>query len=590
MSEKPATARPPFREQIAPLLPYVGRHRKGIWLGVGAMLAENALGAAFPLVLAKTIDTVLTGTTLNVLLLFAGSLLAIQALKSVLLYYKRWILIMISRDIEYDLRQNLYEHLQRQSARFYSEWRVGDLMSRATNDLNAVRMMAGPAFMYVTNAVAAFAFAIAAMLYLDWPLTLMLLIPVPIVAFIVSYFGRKIHHRFERIQSKLADLTAQVQENIAGARLVRAFTQEEAEQERFAETNREFIRRNRSLIKVQAMFWPTLEALVMVAFLFVLILGGRAVLAERISVGGFLAFMQYMFILTWPMIALGWVVNIIERGLASLERLNVLLAAEPEVKDRPQPNAPTDIRGEIEFRNLSFRYNGTPILSDINLRIAAGETLAIVGPTASGKTTLTNLIGRLYDPPESSLLIDGRPVTDYRLETLRQSIGYVPQESFLFSDTLRGNIALGRPEASDDEIAEAASVAGLSDDISDFPLGYATRVGERGITLSGGQKQRTAIARAVLRDPKILILDDALSSVDTVTEERILRHLKEVMSDRTSIIISHRVSTVKHADQIVVLHEGRIVEQGTHDELLSRQGYYNELYEKQLLEEELERE
>ena len=590
MSKKPATSRPPFREQIAPLMPYVRRHRKGIWLGVAAMVAENALGGIFPLVLAKTIDTVLAGSTLKILLLFTGSLLAIQGMKSVLLYYKRWILIAISRDVEYELRQDLYENLQRQSARFYSEWRVGDLMSRATNDLNAVRMMAGPAFMYITNAVAAFTFAVAAMLYLDWSLTLLLLVPVPFVAFIVSYFGRKIHTRFERIQSKLADLTSQVQENIAGARLVRAFTQEEAEQERFAETNREFIKRNRSLIKVQAMFWPTLEAMVMLAFLFVLMLGGRSVLAQRISIGDFVAFMQYMFILTWPMIALGWVVNIIERGLASLKRLNVLLAAEPEVVDRPQPDAPIDIRGEVEFRNLSFQYNGTPILREINLRIAAGETLAIVGPTASGKSTLINLIGRLYDSPDNSLLIDGRPITDYPLETLRRSIGYVPQESFLFSDTLRGNIALGRPHASDAEIAEAASVAGLSDEIAQFPKGYDTRVGERGITLSGGQKQRTAIARAVLRDPKVLILDDALSSVDTVTEERILRHLKEVMSDRTSIIISHRVSTVKHADQIVVLRDGRIVEHGNHDELLARDGYYNELYEKQLLEEELERE
>ena len=585
-----SAARLPFREQIAPLRPYVRRYRTGVWLGVIAMLVENVLGAGFPLVLAFAVDTVLAGTTLKILLLFAGALLAIQAVKSLFLYWKRWILIVISRDIEFDLRQDLYEHLQKQSARFFSEWRVGELMSRATNDLNAVRMMTGPAFMYITNAVAAFTFSIAAMLYLDWQLTLLLLIPMPVVAYIVSYFGREIHDRFERIQSQLAHMTAQVQENISGIRLVRAFTQEEAEEKKFEETNREFIHRNRKLIGVQAMFWPSLEGLVMVAFLFVLLMGGRAVLAERISVGEFVAFMQYMFILTWPMIALGWVVNIIERGLASLNRLGTLFEAKPEIVDRAVTASADGIRGEIEFRNLNFRYNGTPVLSGVNLRVGVGETLAIVGPTASGKTTLINLIGRLYDAPEGSLLLDGRPITDYPLEAVRQSIGYVPQESFLFSDTLGGNIALGRPEASEDEVSQAANMAGLANEIREFPKGYDTRVGERGITLSGGQRQRAAIARAVLRDPKVLILDDALSSVDTVTEERILRRLKEVMRNRTSIIISHRVSTVKHADQIVVLRDGRIVERGTHNELLAHAGYYNELYEKQLLEEELERE
>ena len=572
------------------MLPYLRRYRGGLALGVLVMLTENLLGAAFPLVLARAIDTVLAGTTLQILVLFAAGLLGIQAAKSVFLYLKRWILITISRDIEYDLRQDLYEHLQRQSARFFSTWRIGDLMSRATNDLNAVRMMTGPAFMYITNAVAAFAFAIVAMMYLDWQLTLMLLAPMPVVAYIVSYFGREIHARFESIQSKLADLTSQVQENIAGVRLVRAFTQEKAEQEKFNRINQEYIDRNRLLIRIQAMFWPSLEGLVMMAFLLVLLLGGRAVLAGRISVGDFVAFMQYMFILTWPMIALGWVVNIIERGLASLGRLDKLLTAAPEITSHRVPDAPAQVRGDIEFRNLSFRYNGIPVLEDIDLRVRAGETLAIVGPTGSGKTTLINLIGRLYDAPPGSLLIDGRPITDYPLDSLRRGIGYVPQETFLFSQTLGENIALGRPEASGEEIAHAAEVAGLAADVDGFPNGYDTRVGERGVTLSGGQKQRTAIARAVLRDPQILVLDDALSSVDTVTEEEILRHLKDVMRDRTSIIISHRVSTVQHADQIVVLKDGRIVERGTHTQLLARDGYYYDLYQKQLLEEELERE
>lgn len=590
MNGSPTTSRPPLREQFQPLLPYLLKYRTGIIIGLLCMLVENAIWATFPLVLGRAVDSLTQGATQKQLLIFAGILLGIAAVKGFFLYWKRWILITISRDVEYDLRQDLYEHLQKQSARFYSQWRIGDLMSRSTNDMNAVRMMGGPAFMYITNAAAAIVFAIAGMAYINWQITLLLLVPIPVVAFIVSYFGREIHTRFERIQSKLSDLTSQVQENITGVHLIRAFTQESAEEARFDNTNREYISANQRLIRIQGMFWPTLEILMGLAFLFVLWLGGRAVLSHTISIGSFIAYMQYMFLLTWPMIALGWVVSIIERGLASLKRINELLTAEPEVKDQAPPDAPTAIKGDVEFRNLSFSYNGEPILHDINLRIAAGETLAIVGPTGSGKTTLINLIGRLYDAPPGSLLIDGLPVQEFPLDTLRQSLGYVPQETFLFTETLGQNIALGAQEASQAEVTEAADIAGLSNDVVNFPRGYDTRVGERGITLSGGQKQRTAIARAVMRDPRILILDDALSSVDTITEERILRHLKEVMRDRTSIIISHRVSTVQHADQIVVLRDGRIVERGTHNELLTREGYYFDLHQKQLLEEELERE
>ena len=590
MTDTPPTSRPPFREQIKPLLPYLLRYRTGIIVGLLCMIVENAIWAFFPLVSGRAVDSLIQGTTQRHLLLFAAALLGIAVAKGFFLYWKRWILITISRDVEYDLRQDLYEHLQKQSSRFYSQWRIGDLMSRSTNDMNAVRMMGGPAFMYVTNAAAAIVFAVAGMAYINLRITLMLLLPIPVVAFIVSYFGREIHFRFERIQSKLADMTSQVQENIAGVRLIRAFTQENAEDARFDTISRDYVSANKQLIKIQGMFWPTLEALMMMAFLFVLWLGGRAVLSNTITVGSFIAYMQYMFLLTWPMIALGWVVSIIERGLASLKRLNALLSAEPDVTDTAKAGAPTHIKGEVEFRGLNFSYNGVPVLENINLRIPPGETLAIVGPTGSGKTTLVNLLGRLYDAPPGNLLIDGRPIQEYPLDFLRQSLGYVPQETFLFTETLSENIALGTSEASPEEIIEAADIAGLAGDIENFSQGYDTRVGERGITLSGGQKQRTAIARAVLRNPRILILDDALSSVDTITEERILRHLKEVMRDRTSIIISHRISTVRHADQIVVLHSGRIVERGTHDQLLDRGGYYYDLYQRQLLEEELERE
>jgi ATP-binding cassette subfamily B protein len=384
-------------------------------------------------------------------------------------------------------------------------------------------------------------------------------------------------------------LTARVQENLAGVRLLRAFVQEEAEARAFDVLNRDYVEENRRLIRFQGLLWPALGLLLGFTFLLVFWLGGRDVLAGRLDVGSFYAFSHFLGMLIWPMIALGWVVNIFERGAASMGRLNLLLTAAPEIVDRAPADAPAEIRGEIEFRSLNFFYNGVPVLTGITLEVPAGSTLAVVGPTGSGKSTLTYLVGRLYDAIDGAVLVDGRPVSAHRLETLRGAIGYVPQETFLFSDTLRENIALGAPGASEEAVREAAEIAGLTDDVEGFPRGFETLVGERGITLSGGQKQRAALARAVLRNPRILILDDALSSVDTQTEERILRRLTAVMRARTTILISHRVSTVRHADQIVVLKEGRIVERGRHDELLARGGYYHELYQKQLLEEELER-
>jgi ATP-binding cassette subfamily B protein len=500
----------------------------------------------------------------------------------------RWILIGVSRDIEYDLRNDLFQHLTLQSARFYSNWRVGDLMTRATSDITHVRMVLGPGLMYTVNAIISFPLVIIIMLYLDWRLTLLVLLPVPAVSLSMRVLGRLIHHYSEIIQARFSTLTAKVQENLAGVRLLRAFGQETAEQAAFEKLNRDYFEQNKRLIVFQSLLWPILAVLLGISFLLVFWLGGRAVLQGRIDIGSFYAFSHFLVMLIWPMIALGWVVNIFERGAASMGRLQQLITAQPEIADRAGPDAPAEITGEIEYRNLTFSYNGVPVLSDIDLRIPAGSTTAIVGPTGSGKSTLTQLVGRLYDPPEGSLLIDGQPVTAHRLETLRSSIGYVPQETFLFSDTLRGNIAFGAPGATDNEIERAAEIAGLSDDVEAFPKKYDTLVGERGLTLSGGQKQRAAIARAVLRNPRILILDDALSSVDTHTEETILSRLSGVMQERTTLLISHRVSTVQNADQIIVLKEGRVVERGTHTELLARGGYYYDLHQKQLLEEELE--
>jgi ATP-binding cassette, subfamily B, multidrug efflux pump len=410
---------------------------------------------------------------------------------------------------------------------------------------------------------------------------------------VVQYFGRQIHERFERIQAMFSEISARAQENFSGVRVIRAFVQERPEIAAFEAANQEYIARSLRLVRVMGMLWPTLETMLGLAVVLVLWLGGREVLLGRMTAGGFVAYLTYMVQLTWPVIALGWVINIFERGTASMGRINQLLMEKPEIEDSaaatlPGASAgPTTIHGEIEFRGLNFAYNGTPILRDINLRIPAGSSLAIVGPTGSGKTTLVSLIPRIYDAVAGTVLIDGMPVRDYRLQDLRRSVGFVPQETFLFSDSIRENIAFGKEWTTDEEVRAAAEAASIAADIESFPEKYRTMVGERGITLSGGQKQRTAIARAIIRDPRILILDDALSSVDTHTEDKILNHLREIMQGRTTIFISHRVSTVRNADRIAVLHGGRIVELGTHDELLARNGYYTDLYNKQLLEEEL---
>ncbi|MBV8049885.1 MAG: ABC transporter ATP-binding protein, partial [Acidobacteriaceae bacterium] len=405
----------------------------------------------------------------------------------------------------------------------------------------------------------------------------------------IQYFGRQIHERFEKIQAMFSDISARAQENFSGVRVIRAYVQEDAEIDAFEAANKEYIGRSLKLVRLMGMLWPTLEVMLGFAIVLVLWLGGREVLQRRISVGDFVAFNTYMVQLTWPVIALGWVINIFQRGTASMGRINEILVEQPEIADAStlHAEAPGEIRGDIEFRNLNFSYGATPVLNDIDLRIPAGTSLAIVGPTGSGKTTLVSLIPRIYDAPPGQVLIDGRPVREFPLEFLRKNIGFVPQETFLFSESVRENIAFGVERASDSEIRQAAQAASIADDIESFPEQYKTLVGERGITLSGGQKQRTAIARALIRNPRILILDDALSSVDTHTEDKILNHLREIMAGRTTIFISHRVSTVRNADLIAVLHSGRIVEIGTHDELLARNGYYTDLYNKQLLEEEL---
>ena len=578
-------------DHLRPLIPYLKKYRSAyIWGGI-CVLLMNGTWVLFPPIIGRAIDGMRkTGVSLHTIGVLALMLLAVSVVKAIFQFLIRWVLIGASREIEFDLRNDMFRHLEGLSYSFYQRTRTGDIMAKATNDLNAVRMLLGPGFMYTANTVVFTALALVFMLHISHRLTFYAFLPLPVVSIVIQYFGRRIHERFERIQAMFSDISARAQENFSGVRVIRAYAQEQAEIASFETANREYIARSLKLVRLIGMLWPTLETMLGLAIVLVLWLGGREVLLGRITVGQFTAFNTYMVQLTWPVIALGWVINIFQRGTASLGRIYQLMQEKPEIIDAPSVKAlpaGEELLGDIEFRNLTFSYNGVPVLHDIDLRIPAGTSMAIVGPTGSGKTTLVSLIPRIYDAAPESVLIDGRPIRDYALADLRRNIGFVPQETFLFSETVRENIAFGVQSASDEEVRWAAKAANIAAEIEDFPDKYKTLVGERGITLSGGQKQRSAIARALIRNPRILILDDALSSVDTQTEDKILNHLRDVMHGRTTIFISHRVSTVRNADRIAVLHGGRIVELGTHDELLALNGYYTDLYSKQLLEEEL---
>ena len=610
------------------------KYWKSYLIGGAAVLCTNGIYVQGPRLIGRitdNLDQVLHGK----LLTWCSLLVAIALSKGIFQYVTRWVLIGISREIEFDLRNDLFAHLESLDPGFYQRTRTGDIMARATNDLNAVRMLLGPGIMYSATTVVGTAFALYYMIDISPKLTLWAFLPLPVASIIVQYFGALIHRRFERIQAKFSDISARAQENFSGARLIRAYAQEESEIALFEDENTAYFRRSLPLARLMGMLWPTLEVMLGFALVIVLWIGGQEVLRHHISVGQFVAFTAFMLILTWPVIALGWVINIFQRGTASMGRIEEILHQQPAIADDPaliSPKLPNEgssgppkgtaelgngdaIRGEIEIRNLSFAYPrravqgdsrpgsadshgttpiaspsepGAAVLHNVNLKIPAGSSLAIVGPTGSGKSTLVSLIPRLADATPGTVLIDGRPIREYPLANLRRNIGFVPQETFLFSDTIRENIAFGVEDATDEQVRRAAEIASIAAEIEGFPEKYETMVGERGLTLSGGQKQRTAIARAVIREPRILVLDDALASVDTHTEEEILNGLRQLMRGRTTIFISHRVSTVRNADRIAVLHQGRIVEYGTHDELLVRNGYYTALHDKQQLEEELE--
>jgi ATP-binding cassette subfamily B protein len=571
------------------LLPYLRLRRGQLALGLLALLLTTALSVASPWVLRLAIDDLQLEVTRGKLWQYAAAIVGLVLLEGFFRYWMRMVLIGLSRDVEFELRDDLYGHFTRLPQRYYKSHRTGDLMSRATNDMSAVRQVLGPGIMYTANTVATFVGTVVLMFAISPLLLGLALLPLVLVSILARTVGRRIHDRFEQVQEQLSSITALVQESLSGIRVVRSYAQEGHELAKFEEANQEFLRRNVSLIRLFGSLYPGIQFLMGTGALLMLWLGGSMVVSGRITLGDFVAFGVYLAMLHWPMIALGWVVNLFERGEASMGRIGEILDAPSEIDDaaaRPGP----PLRGDVEFRHLTFAYDGKPVLHDVDLSVPAGTTVAIVGPTGSGKSTLVSLLPRLHEAPPGSVCIDGRELREIPLHDLRAAIGFVPQETFLFSDTLAGNVAFGiaAEQATGQRVERAAELAQLAKDVRDFPRGYETLVGERGITLSGGQKQRTALARALAVDPRILVLDDSLAAVDTETEEEILRGLRTLRKGRTTFLVSHRVSTVKDADLIVVLREGRLVERGSHDELVAMGGFYADLHRRQLLEQEVE--
>ena len=572
---------------IRRLATYFVRHRKSLALGGLCVIGSAIFSLLKPAIVGGAVDVLSKAITREAMIRYSLMLVGASAIEGMFLYLQRWIIIGASRRIEYEMRNDFFAHLEKMPLRYYHEQRTGDLMSRATNDLSSVRMLIGPAVMYTASSLLVVTGAFIMMMRIDKTMAMISLVSLPVVAILVKIFGQEIHVRYKAVQDYFGDISARVQENLAGVRVVRAFGQEKNETDTFKRMNREYVERNRSLIRLTATFYPALHGVIGIMFGVVFFMGSRRMIAGAMTIGHFVAFQFYLGRMIWPLIALGWVINLFQRGMASMVRLDEVWRVQPDPTHVETGFSPSPTKAHINVADLTFTYDKQPVLRDVSFSVKHGETVGIVGRTGSGKSTLLALITRTFEPPPATIFLDGRPVETIPLHELREWIGMVPQETFLFSESIAENILFGRANATPDEVRDAAEEAGLSGDVATFSQGLETVIGERGITLSGGQKQRTAIARALIRNPQILILDDALSAVDTATEERILRALREIRKGRTVLVVSHRVSSVKDSDQILVLDNGRIVERGTHESLIAHDGYYADLYRRQTIEEEL---
>jgi len=578
-----------INNNLARLKTYLLRHKGDLIWGVVFSIGTNLFALLIPYVLRYTIDGLQTVINKETLLLYALLIVFISIIGGFFRYLMTRRIVGVAFQVEYELRNDLFSHLQKLSLSYFHKIKTGDIMARATNDLKAVRMLLGPGIRNLLNTIIMGTAAIALMLTIDYKLTLYSLIPLPVLTITVTIFSSRIFHRFKKVQEQFSSMSAGVQENLSGIRVVKAHAQEENEKRKFKHLNQEYMNKNMSLVKIWGPFFPFIMLIFGIGMVIVLWLGGRLVITERISLGQLVQFNGYLMMLTFPMMALGFVINLVQRGSASMGRLMEILEQVPEIQDGEWTQDIKTLEGAIEFRNVNFAYDEKVILKNINLKIPKGITIGITGPIGSGKSTLVNLIPRLLELRQGSLTIDGREIKTIPLKVLRKNIGYVPQETFLFSESLKENIIYGLERFDEAKLRRAVSISALDDEIERFSQRYETPVGERGVTLSGGQKQRTAISRAIIREPKILILDDAFSSVDVHTEEKILKQLRKFRKKRTCILVAHRISTIHDADLILVLKDGEIVEQGTHKELVAKRGIYTNMYRQQRLQEELEK-